>query len=40
MRAIKATSHLGFTPDVSDTPEDFSKIDPDVRKAMEEGRPF
>jgi len=40
MRAIKATSHLGWTPSVSDTPEDRSDMLPEVRKAIEEGRPF
>ena len=40
MRAIKATSHLGWTPDVGDTPEDRSNMLPEVRKAIEEGRPF
>jgi len=40
MRAIKVISHLGWTPSVSDTPCDFSNIDPKIRKAIEEGRPF
>ena len=40
MRAIKATSHLGWLPDVQEKPEDFSKIGADVRKAMENNEPF
>jgi len=40
MRAIKATSHLGFRPDVQDTPEDRSDMLPEVRKAIENNEPF
>ena len=29
-----------FSPDVQDTPSDFSNIDPEIRKAMREGRAF
>jgi len=40
MRAIKAISHLGFQPDVTDTPENRSNMSPEVRKAIREGRPY
>jgi len=29
-----------FYPDVTDTPSDFSNIDPEIRKAMENNEPF
>ena len=40
MRAIKATSHLGWLPDVQEKPEDRSDMLPEVRKAIKQGKPF
>ena len=29
-----------LTPDIPENPEDFSNIEPKVRKAIEQGKPF